>query len=226
MAQSLNARGFGLVAAVLCLPVVAFAMPNRKMNVPVFNATHPTSITRVQAGDAPVLRVDELFAERFGYQVPNPFSLSLPRQDANTIINVQLPDRVDDVYARISFSSLAAGEYETLDITPLRIGEGSSAQRRQTMSQLLITRVFADLTARYINKRLDGVNLYFMAGFDSVVLNGTYWDPKAGDIAVRIYAVMPKDDENGLLFYERRVVERAQGAERLAEAVVRSVVFD
>ncbi|MEO1746227.1 MAG: hypothetical protein AAFR13_06825 [Pseudomonadota bacterium] len=144
----------------------------------------------------------------------------------DTAFNVELPDRVDGVYARVSFSTLADGQYETLDVTPLRIAAGRPAERSQIMSRLFITRVFADLTNRYINKTLEGVNLYLLPAYDAVVLNGTYWDPKAGDVAIRIYGVMPKDNENGLLFYERRFVERAGDAERLAEAVVRSVVFD
>jgi len=216
-----------LVALALAFASIASASEasNRKIQDGIFNDRETLSNQTVVASDSRVLRIDATFASRFGYRVPIPFALTLP-QTSDVIINVQLPDQVDHVYARISFSGFATGEFETLDVTPLRVELTSTARRRQIMSRFIITRVFPSLTARYMDKRRDRVSFYAFPGADSVVLNGSYRDPNAGEISLRIYAVMPKNKTDGLLFYERVVEERAENAERYAEDVVRSVVFD
>lgn len=72
---------------------------------------------------------------------------------------------------------------------------------------------------------LEGVGINALSGTHAVLLNGTYRDPRAGDIAVRIYGIMPKRGENGLIFYERRYVERAPASASFSEQIVRSVAF-
>ncbi|MEQ8402999.1 MAG: hypothetical protein RIB53_07555 [Roseitalea porphyridii] len=173
---------------------------------------------------AGALTVDSDFEDRFGFLVPQPFSLDLP-DPGDGEINVAYPDTADGVYLRISISTLADGLVEELDVVPLRIGAQGASARRHAMSRLFITRVFADLTQRYINKSLEGVSIYALSGTHAVVLNGTYWDPRAGDIAVRIYGIMPALGENGLIFYERRYAERAPASARFSEQIVRSVTF-
>ena len=216
----------------MAIALVAFSAPagavweaNRKMRgagavTPILTAGEAEPVTA-----SAEVRVDSAYQSRFGFLVPQAFALQLP-PTGDVQVHIAYPDTIEGAYARISFSTFAGGLVEELDVIPLRIAEGEAHSRRRIMSRLLITRVFADLTRRYINKSLEGVNLYALPGTDAVVLNGTYWDPGAGAIAVRIYGVMPKDSEHGLLFYERRYTDRAGNADRLAEAVVRSVTFE
>lgn len=226
----------GIIAAAIAVPTAAFVLP---MSDPdgaiaanrIFSASAMASdVSSGKRAGLPVLpvagalTVDSDFEDRFGFLVPQPFSLDLP-DPGDGEINVAYPDTADGVYLRISISTLADGLVEELDVIPLRIGAQGASARRHAMSRLFITRVFADLTQRYINKSLEGVSIYALSGTHAVVLNGTYWDPRAGDIAVRIYGVMPARGENGLIFYERRYVERAPASARFSEQIVRSVVF-
>lgn len=228
-----------IVAVVIAVPTAMFVLPmpdpddaigaNR-----IFSASAMASdVSSGKRAGLPVLpvagartiTVDSDFEDRFGFLVPQPFSLDLP-DPGDGEINVAYPDTADGVYLRISISTLADGLVEELDVVPLRIGAQGASARRHAMSRLFITRVFADLTQRYINKSLEGVSIYALSGTHAVVLNGTYWDPRAGDIAVRIYGIMPKRGVNGLIFYERRYVERAPASARFSEQIVRSVVFE
>lgn len=229
-AISIASRGVLVCALAMTTALLASAdAANRKMHTALVQDGSDDAVLPVTAvspaAQSRLITVDSAFESQFGFLVPQPFALHLPK-DSDGQINAAFPDTIEGVYLRISFSTLADGLVEELDVIPLRIADGEASRRRHIMSRLLITRVFADLTSRYINKSLDGVNIYALSGTDAVVLNGTYWDPRAGNIAVRIYAIMPKGGEDGLIFYERRYIERAPQADRLSEQVVRSVTFD
>ncbi|MEQ8588932.1 hypothetical protein [Roseitalea porphyridii] len=226
----------GIIAAAIAVPTAAFVLPMSDRDGAIaanriFSASAMASdVSSGKRAGLPVLpvagalTVDSDFEDRFGFLVPQPFSLDLP-DPGDGEINVAYPDTADGVYLRISISTLADGLVEELDVVPLRIGAQGASARRHAMSRLFITRVFADLTQRYINKSLEGVSIYALSGTHAVVLNGTYWDPRAGDIAVRIYGIMPALGENGLIFYERRYAERAPASARFSEQIVRSVTF-
>lgn len=226
----------GIIAAAIAVPTAAFVLPMSDRDGAIaanriFSASAMASdVSSGKRAGLPVLpvagalTVDSDFEDRFGFLVPQPFSLDLP-DPGDGEINVAYPDTADGVYLRISISTLADGLVEELDVVPLRIGAQGASARRHAMSRLFITRVFADLTQRYINKSLEGVSIYALSGTHAVVLNGTYWDPRAGDIAVRIYGIMPALGENGLIFYERRYAERAPASARFSEQIVRSVAF-
>ena len=231
MVATLRAVAMALGALALALPIALPAdasAANRFLASPepgkgAGGPDKPGAMVRMVAA-ASTLTVDSAFEDEYGFLVPRPFVLDLP-DAGDGQVNVAYPDTVEGAYLRISFSTLADGLVEELDVIPLRIRAETASARRHLMSQLFITQVFADLTQRYINKSLEGVNIYALAGTHAVVLNGTYWDPGAGDIAVRIYGVMPSTGEDGLIFYERRYVDRAPDAARLSEKVVRSVRF-
>jgi len=225
----------GIIAAAIAVPTAAFVLPMSDRDGAIaanriFSASATASdVSSGKRAGLPVagartITVDSAFEDRFGFLVPQPFSLDLP-DPGDGEINVAYPDTADGVYLRISISTLADGLVEELDVIPLRIGAQGASARRHAISRLFITRVFADLTQRYINKSLEGVSIYALSGTHAVVLNGTYWDPRAGDIAVHIYGIMPARGENGLIFHERRYVERAPASARFSEHIVRSVVF-
>ncbi|QBK30550.1 hypothetical protein [Roseitalea porphyridii] len=179
-----------IVAAAIAVPTAMFVLPmpdpddaigaNRLFSASTMasdvSSGKRAGLPVLPVADARTITVDSDFEDRFGFLVPQPFSLDLP-DPGDGEIKLAYPDTAGGVYLRISISTL------------------------------------------------EGVGIYTLSGTHAVVLNGTYRDPRAGDIAVRIYGIMHKRGVNGLIFYERRYVERAPASARFSEQIVRSVVF-
>ncbi|MEO1703613.1 MAG: hypothetical protein AAFR71_16325 [Pseudomonadota bacterium] len=197
---------------------------NRKMNADgkvcpetFINSSGPSQ-------DEMQITIDRSYQARFGIRVPAAFDLMVPSRP-DIITRVKYPDEITAVYVQVLFASFIGGLLSSLDVYPLRISEGKSITRRRTMSRLFITQIFSDLTQRFMEKEIDGVQTYDLDDHDSIVLSGSYLDPRSGPVAIRIYGVMPKSSKHGLMFFERRYLARAPNDEGFAETVVRSVQF-